>query len=47
MSFAALPLYWRVCVINGLMFLVAMVILVVVELRPCLNSGQPASRPMR
>ncbi len=29
MSFSALPLYWRVCVINALMFLVATVILVV------------------
>ena len=28
-SFSALPLYWRVCVINGLMFLVATVILIV------------------
>ena len=29
MSFSALPLYWRVCVINALMFLIATVILVV------------------
>jgi two-component system, NarL family, sensor histidine kinase UhpB len=28
-SFSALPLYWRVCLINALMFLVATVILVV------------------